>query len=164
VTDTYEKAARAGLTVLGETGTVEDVREVWRSSVSVSAVPSVRVPDDQETLSLDALESAWNTTARTHGVISDTGEFLLSVSGPGTHDRPWTRVRAEGAVKVQELGHNRDEPEFVASDLARSVTMAVTTEEYEFWILAAGPEMPSDSTRGRDSVRARRPCGPPMTG
>jgi hypothetical protein len=44
------------------------------------------------------------------------------------------------SVGVQVLGHNRDEPEFVASDLARSVTIAVTIEEYEFWILTAGPE------------------------
>lgn len=135
MTDTFDKAARAGLAVLGESGTAEDVRVVWRSFVSVTAVPSVRVPDDEGPGSLDALEGAWNTAARTHGVISDDGEFLLSVSGPGTHDKPWVQVRANGAVKVRELGNYVNQPEFVASDLARSVTIAVTTEEYEFWIL-----------------------------
>jgi hypothetical protein len=140
MTDGFDTAAPGGLTVLGEAGTAEDVRAVWRSFTSVGAVPIVRVPDDTDGSSLDALELAWNTVARTHCVIADAGEFLLSVSGPGTHDRPWTRVRAAGAVKVRELGHYSDEPEFVASDIARSVTIAVTTEEHEFWILTGRTE------------------------
>ena len=49
-------------------------------------------------------------------------------------------MRADHATAIRDLGLNPDEPEFVASSLDRSVRVAVTTEEYEFWILVAQNE------------------------
>lgn len=133
---------RAGLTLLGEAGTAEDVRSVWRMHASASAEPSVRISDELGEVSGAVLDQAWMVVARQTGVISDDGEFLLSVSGVGAFDRPWLHVRADGIPSVRELGPNPGEPEFVASSLDRSVTVAVSTEEYEVWILVRSDDQP----------------------
>jgi len=140
VTDPFEIARRAGFEVLGQEGTVEEVRDAWRAFSSTSAVPTVRI-DDEDPDPL-AVETAWSRVAGSNGLVAPSGEFLLSISATGTHALPWLRVKAGADARVLELGPYDGEPDFVATNLGRDVSVAVTSEEDETWILvsSARPE------------------------
>lgn len=142
MTDSFDIAERAGLAVLGQEGTSDEVRAVWRYFASVSAVPAVRISDsDDDPL---ALERSWAWVMTTTELVSPSGEFLLSVSAPGSFDLPWLRVRSDDEVRVRQLGLYDGEPDFVATDLDRTVAVAVTSEEDETWVLvASGDSMPT---------------------
>jgi hypothetical protein len=131
---------RAGLTHLGQSGTSEDVQSAWKPFVSVNAVPFVRISDALEEISLSTLEQTWRALAAELGIISNSGEFLLSVGGQGTLGLPWFRVRTTGRLTIRDLGMSPGEPEFIASSLDRSVSIGVSTEESDFWILVARNE------------------------
>lgn len=125
----------SGLTRLGQAGTAEDVQAAWKSFSSVRAEPVVRISDSLEEVSLALLDQTWRALADRLGLISGEGEFLLTVSGEGTFGLPWFRVRADESVAVSDLGTYPGEPDFIASSLDRSVSIAVSTEESDFWIL-----------------------------
>ncbi|MFE6971928.1 hypothetical protein [Isoptericola sp. NPDC057653] len=130
-----EIVRRAGFEVLGTEGTVDEVRDVWREFSSASAVPTVRIADDDPDPS--AVETAWTRVVASTGLVSSTGEFLLSVSATGTHDAAWLRVRAGADARVLDLGPHDGEPDLVATNVGRDVTVAVTSEEEETWILVS---------------------------
>jgi hypothetical protein len=138
--DNLEVIDRAGLTWLGEFGTPEDVQSAWKTFSSVSAEPLVRISDALEEASLSTLERMWSAVAAELGIISSTGELLLTVSGKGTFGLPWFHVRTAGRLAIRDLGMYPGEPEFIASRLDRSVSIAVSTEESDFWILVARNE------------------------
>lgn len=129
-----------GLARIGHAGTVEDVQAAWKAFSSVGAEPVVRISDALDAVSLATLDHTWRSMADQLGVISDAGEFLLTVSGEGAFDLPWFRVRTGTVAHVRDLGMYAGEPDFIASDLERSVSIAVSTEESEFWILVAHGE------------------------
>lgn len=131
----------SGLARLGHAGTMEDVQSAWKTFSSVRAEPIVRISDSLEEVSLATLEHTWRSMADQLGVLSSSREFLLTVSGEGAFDLPWFRVRAEAGMAVRDLGMYPGEPDFVASSLDRSVSIAVSTEESEFWILASRDEV-----------------------
>ncbi|MFE5339615.1 hypothetical protein ACFQ80_05315 [Isoptericola sp. NPDC056578] len=135
VTDPLETVRRAGFEALGTEGTVEEVRAVWRAFSSVSAVPTVRIADGDPDPS--AVETAWARVVDTTGLVSSSGEFLLSVSATGTHDAAWLRVQAGADARVLDLGPRDGEPDFVATNVGRTVSVAVTSEEDETWILVS---------------------------
>jgi hypothetical protein len=131
---------QAGLTRLGESGTPEDVQSAWKTFSSVSTEPFVRISDALEEVSLSTLEQTWSALAAELGIISSAGEFLLTVSGEGTFGLPWFHVRTAGRLAIRDLGMYPGEPEFIASRLDRSASIAVSTEESDFWILVARNE------------------------
>ncbi|SDE16112.1 hypothetical protein [Glycomyces harbinensis] len=133
-----ERLARAGLVLLGEAGTVEEVRSAWKVFVSADAEPSVRISDALGEAAEAVLEHAWVAVARRNGVVSDVGEFLLSVEGEGAWGRPWFHVRTDGSPRIGDLGPYPGQPGFIASSLDRSAMVAVSTEEHESWILVGG--------------------------
>lgn len=135
MTDPYETVRRAGFEVLGTEGTVEEVRDVWRTFSSGSAVPTVRIADENPDSS--AVETAWTRVVESTGLLSSTGEFLLSVSATGSHDAAWLRVRAGADARVLDLGPYDGEPDFVATNMGRTVSVGVTSEEDETWILVS---------------------------
>ena len=135
-----ETIDESGLTRLGQSGTPEDVRSAWKAFSSAHADPVVRISDSLEEVSLATLEQTWNSMAEQLGVVSGDGEFLLTVSGEGTFGLPWFHVRASTAVAVRDLGMYPREPDFIASSLDRSVSIAVSTEESDFWILVVRNE------------------------
>jgi hypothetical protein len=131
---------QAGLTWLGESGTPEDVQSAWVTFASVNAEPFVRISDALEEVSLSTLEQTWSALAAELGVLSGSGEFLLTVGSKGTFGLSWFRVRAAGRLAIRDLGMYPGEPDFIASSLDRSVTIAVSTEESDFWILVERAE------------------------
>jgi hypothetical protein len=133
-----ELAARAGLEVIGQQGTAEDARSVWKAIISGAAVPIDRIPEtDDYDHDAALLEAAWDQIALEHGLVSHSGEFLLSVEGDGDALGAWTRVCRRRAIAIRELGQNPGIVEFVASDLARTVSVGVTTEEDDYQIFVA---------------------------
>ncbi|THV36475.1 hypothetical protein [Glycomyces buryatensis] len=129
--------AQAGLALLGEAGTPADVQSAWKVFASADAKPSVRVSDSLGETSLTILDQAWNAMANQLNIISGDGEFLLTVEGEGTFGKPWLHVRTDGRPTIRDLGPYPGEPGFIASSLDRSAMVAVSTEEYEFWVLVA---------------------------
>ncbi|MFD6177527.1 MULTISPECIES: hypothetical protein [unclassified Isoptericola] len=97
-------------------------------------MPTVRVPDGD-----GSLADAWVRVAGEEGLVSPTGELLLSVGGVGSWDLPWVRVRADSPLPLRILGPVEGQPEFVASDVGRRVEVAVTSEEDETRILVSHP-------------------------
>lgn len=132
--------ARAGLALLGSAGTAEDVQSAWKAFISVDAEPWIRISDALDEASGTVLEQAWIVVARQMGVISGGGEFLLTVEGKGTFGKPWLHVRTQGSPTIRDLGPYSGQPGFIASNLDRSATVGVSTEEYEFWILVVRNE------------------------
>jgi hypothetical protein len=53
--------AQAGLTLLGEAGTPEDVQAAWKMFASTGAKPLVRVSDSLGEASLITLTEAWRS-------------------------------------------------------------------------------------------------------
>jgi hypothetical protein len=131
---------RAGLARLGESGTPEDVQSAWKMFSSLGTEPFARISDALGEVSLSTLEQTWSALATELGVISSTGEFLLTVSGERTFGLPWFHVRTAGRLGIGDLGTYPGEPEFIASSLDRSVSIAVSTEEADFWILVVRNE------------------------
>lgn len=129
-------ASEAGLEVIGETGTADDALSVWRAFNRASVTPTVRISDlDADDAVLDTLDRTWEETSRRQGLMSPTGEFLMSVGG--TTVTPWLRVRWRDNARVHLLSTVFGAPEFITSDLGRTVSMGVSTEEDEYWILVA---------------------------
>ncbi|PJI93542.1 hypothetical protein [Luteimicrobium subarcticum] len=134
--ETVSAAERSGLTVTGSYGSAEDVWSVWRAFVVVSAIPARRIPDTDDGTEMRRLQEAWLDSARTAGVVSSTGEFLLSVQS-STAIGPWTRVRLGVDFDISGLGLTWAVPEFVASDVDRTVSIGVSTEEDDYQIFVS---------------------------
>ncbi|PJI93553.1 hypothetical protein CLV34_2128 [Luteimicrobium subarcticum] len=64
---------------MGSYGSPEDVWSVWSAFVVVSAIPARRISDTDDGTEMRRLQEAWLDFARSTGVLSSTGEFLLSV-------------------------------------------------------------------------------------
>lgn len=130
-------ATRAGLVVLGEVGSSEDAHSVWRAFTPGRAVPTVRVPATEDDGDMRDLQNTWLARARASKVISEAGEFLLSIETSHTSVGPWLHVRLGAAFDISGLGLDRYQPEFVVSDLGRRACMAVFTDEDEYWIFSS---------------------------
>jgi hypothetical protein len=133
--DPLTTAREAGFTVIGHEGTAEEAWAVWRMFIAGSAVPTLRVPDDDP--DPHAVEAAWVHITAATGLFDTSGEFLLSVGGEGTSRLPWIRVRTAPDAQILALGLTYGVPEFVATSIDRSVAIGVTSEEDETWILVA---------------------------
>ena len=138
--DVDEALARAGLVPLGEEGTQEEVLATWHPFWLGSAVPTVRVPDDDQAMA--EVARSFTALADELGLMDAGGEFLIAVATGSGRLGPWIRVRASGPLQVESLGEHPGSPEFLATSIDRSVAIAVDTEEGDFWILdnrGAGP-------------------------
>lgn len=130
----------AGLTVLDPawTGVGLSPMDAWRPVISGNAVPNARLPVTEAGDHLDAVEERWEGLCEQFAIFGESSDFLISVAGEGATEAPWARVRPAGRMRLAHvLGPVEGEPEFVAMSIDGTAVCAVTTEEYEVWIVAS---------------------------
>lgn len=141
---------RAGLDIVEE-AVVEGCprpADAWRPVISARARPTVAVPDDRDDL-VAQLNAHWLALATSRGVIGPGGEFLISVGGFASAGVGWTRVRlTDRWDPAGVLGERPGEPEFLALSPDGNRLVAMTTEEYEVWLVVA------DDVGGRSATAA----------
>ncbi|MFD7023414.1 hypothetical protein [Promicromonospora sukumoe] len=104
----------------------------WRRVIRGDVVPDLRVPDIDRASALENLAARWLGCMRRWGVADEGENFLIGLPG----SRPEVAlVKMTGKVDLSPLGLSPREPEFVASNLDRTVAVGVTAEEREFWIV-----------------------------
>jgi hypothetical protein len=108
--------------------------QVWRAAVNLGAEPAVRV-DAEADDAVQHAEQAWRARGEELGLFAPDGSFLISLPGPGAFAAPWLRVRG-GAGFLPALGDSKD---FVSMATSGPPALAVTEEEWEFWILEVVP-------------------------
>jgi hypothetical protein len=86
---------------------------------------------------LDELQSAWDREASRQKLLSEGAEFLLSISSEGNSERGWLHVRATGPINIAALDEHPGWPCFVASNLSRTVSLGVLSEEHEYLVLVS---------------------------
>ncbi|MGK5640285.1 hypothetical protein ACSNOK_18510 [Streptomyces sp. URMC 126] len=108
--------------------------EVWAAVVSVTAEPKAKVAHGA-TDALREVDRQWYRCASAASVFTAKGAFLVHVAGTGSLDVGWTPVRwSEGAGPTAHLQYDGD-PEFVALSEDGRHACAVTTEEYDYWVV-----------------------------
>jgi hypothetical protein len=122
----------AGLVVLGQVDpdVVMSPQRVWSAVARLSVQPTATVAGDD----LDSLDQRWFSLAEQNGVVARDGTFLVSLGGVG--DLVWIRVKRVGVVTLaQSIARTGRDPEFVAMNIGGDFVCAVTSEEYEAWII-----------------------------
>jgi hypothetical protein len=109
--------------------------QVWRAAVNLGAEPAVRV-DAEADDAVERAEQTWRNRADELGFFAPDGSFLISLPGPGAFEAPWLRVRG-GVGFLPALGDSKD---FVSMAISGPPALAVTEEEWEFWILDVVPQ------------------------
>ncbi|WP_344632908.1 hypothetical protein [Streptomyces glaucosporus] len=102
--------------------------------MNIETKPVVRV-DRSLPDAMDEVDRQWLARAERESLFAEDGSFLVSVAGPGALDG-WVSVRWPGSARMASaLFHDEGSPEFVAMSADGRVLCAVTTEEYDFWIV-----------------------------
>lgn len=109
--------------------------QVWRAAVNLGADPAVRV-DAEAGDAVERAEQAWRNRGEELGLFAPDGSFLISLPGPGAFEAPWLRVSG-GVGFLPAMGDSKD---FVSMAIAGPPALAVTEEEWEFWILDVVPQ------------------------
>lgn len=104
----------------------------WRRVIRGDVVPDLRVPDVDRASTLENLAARWLECMRRWGVADEGEKFLIGL--PGSPPEV-ALAKMTGEVDLSPLGLCPGEPEFVASNLDRTVAIGVTVEEREFWIV-----------------------------
>ncbi|GAA2220433.1 hypothetical protein GCM10010413_09520 [Promicromonospora sukumoe] len=104
----------------------------WRRVIRGDVVPDLRVPDVDRASTLENLAARWLECMRRWGVADEGENFLIGLPGSPPEVALATMT---GEVDLSPLGLCPGEPEFVASNLDRTVAVGVTAEEREFWIV-----------------------------
>jgi hypothetical protein len=120
----------AGLVVLGRVEDVTSPQEVWSAVARLSVQATAEIAGDD----LDSIDQQWLSLAEQNGVIGPDGTFLVSLGGMG--DIAWVHVKRDGVVALaRSIARTGRDPEFVAMNTASNFVCAVTSEEYEAWII-----------------------------
>ncbi|MGX8907912.1 hypothetical protein ACR820_22280 [Streptomyces netropsis] len=132
-----QKLSGTGLTVIESPipTSTPTVLQAWQSAVNIEARPvakiSQSVPD-----ALSEVDRQWLTHASNASIFAHDQSFLISVAGPGSLEFGWAQVRWSTEVKLaSRLALDDGTVEFLAMSIDGRRTCAVTTEEYDFWIL-----------------------------
>ncbi|MGW1197295.1 hypothetical protein ACWD4B_15880 [Streptomyces sp. NPDC002536] len=127
----------SGLTILDTPapGGVPSTAEAWSEVVNFETVPSATVSQGSAD-ALSEVDEKWLTLAMNNALVATDGTFLINTAGPGTREVGWTVVKwAENARLASNLQYGGD-PEFVAMSMDGRNMCAVTTEEYDYWIVS----------------------------
>lgn len=114
---------------------VPGTSEAWRKVVNIETEPAARVSQSLPD-ALSEVDRQWLAQAERESLFAEDGSFLISVAGPGAFEAGWVRVRWPGNARLAStLVQDEGSLEFVAMSTDGRVLCAVTTEEYDFWIV-----------------------------
>jgi hypothetical protein len=142
---------RAGLEILGEAEDVLPPRAAWRTVIAGDATPTVAVQDNRPDLVAE-INAQWRRLATEHRIVAEDGVFLIDVAGDWTGGTPrrWMRVRLTAKWDLAGvLGDRPGQPEFLTLSTDGDTLLAVTTEEYDVWLIAV------DGLRRRQEAAAQ---------
>ncbi|QKW22060.1 hypothetical protein HUT16_26005 [Kitasatospora sp. NA04385] len=115
---------------------------LWQRAAAFEAVPTRTVPLDTPDPAAGT-DRAWLQLARSTGLFAPDSTFLLHIGARGLGRLDWTLVRHHpGARLAALLGDHPDQPEFLALSPNGRTALAVTTEEYDIWLLHLTPPWP----------------------
>ncbi len=126
------RVSSSGLQLLETLPDCGALNGAWRRVIRGDFVPELRVPDLDRASTLENLAARWLGCMRHWGVADDGEDFLIGL--PGSPPEV-ALVKMACEVDLSPLGLCPGEPEFVASNLDRTVAVGVTAEEREFWIV-----------------------------
>ncbi|MFE5973363.1 hypothetical protein ACFQ64_14520 [Streptomyces sp. NPDC056460] len=116
----------------------EEAPNPEQASVAVTGgfiQPAARVSHSDPS-ARDLLDDLWHDEADRLGILDANGEFLLLATYPGSLTRGWIRVRDSiGGRLPSRIAAASGSREFIAIALDRTALCAVSTEEYEDWIV-----------------------------
>ncbi|MFC8717183.1 hypothetical protein [Kitasatospora sp. NPDC057198] len=116
---------------------------LWQRAAAFEATPTRTVPLDSPDPAT-ATDRIWLQLARTTGLFAPNGTFLLNIGARGLGHLDWAPVRHHlGAHLAALLGDHPDQPEFIALSPDGRTALAVTTEEYDIWLMHLTPPWPA---------------------
>ncbi|GAU66573.1 hypothetical protein SSP35_03_02210 [Streptomyces sp. NBRC 110611] len=116
---------------------IPTVMQAWQKVVNVQTEPTVAVSQDLPD-ALKEVDRQWLSQGVKNSLFNKEGEFLISVAGPGSVDFGWTRVRwSKNASPSSMPSQDENSPEFLGMSLDGRNICAVTTEEYDYWIVVS---------------------------
>ncbi|WP_344026366.1 hypothetical protein [Streptomyces luteireticuli] len=84
---------------------------------------------------MEEVDRQWRFHASTVSLMGADGEFLMSVAGRGSREVGWLPVKWSKDSKLAATLRCDGDPEFVAMSMDGRFLCAVTTEEYDYWIV-----------------------------
>ncbi|GAA2412908.1 hypothetical protein GCM10010420_47950 [Streptomyces glaucosporus] len=109
--------------------------EAWRKVANIETEPVIKVSQSLPD-AMSEVDRQWLAQAKKESLFAEDGSFLISVAGPGASEEGWVCVQWPGSASMAStLFQAERSPEFVAMSMDGRVLCAVTTEEYDFWIV-----------------------------
>lgn len=137
-----ERLSDAGLTVV-KTPPPTDIAaplKAWRGAVNIDAEPVAKVRQSAPDALIE-VDRQWFTHALNASIFAPDQSFLISVAGPGSLEFGWAHVKwTNDTTLAPRLVQDDGSVEFLAMSIDGRRTCAVTTEEYDFWILTGEVE------------------------
>ncbi|QLE73617.1 hypothetical protein FGW37_20320 [Streptomyces rectiverticillatus] len=127
----------SGLTVLDAPtlANIPTIEQAWKVVAGWETVPVATV-GQKTSDALAELDRQWLAHSSSISLFASDGTILVNVAGRGCQEAGWTPVkwseRAQLASKLQRDG----DPEFIAMSIDGRRMCAVTTEEYDYWVVA----------------------------
>ncbi|MGP3981416.1 hypothetical protein [Streptomyces sp. KR80] len=110
------------------------VDDAWTVVANINISPKAKAPRDH--VGRESVNTVWQSQAESAGVFSTNGEFLITAVTTGCSQVGWVRVRRTPEIDVSALTDDQGGIEFIALSPDRQTLCAVTTEEYEYWIVS----------------------------
>ncbi|MEC4014879.1 hypothetical protein [Streptomyces sp. H27-D2] len=134
--DRWRRISASGLKVL-DTPPPEDVPtvlQVWKHVSNIETEPTATVGQEHPE-ALAEVDRQWLLQASRNSLFAEDGSFLVSMAGQGSLELGWICV--EWSKGAELASHLQDEgsPEFLGMSIDGDHVCAVTTEEYEYWIV-----------------------------
>ncbi|MCC3768380.1 hypothetical protein [Streptomyces sp. UNOC14_S4] len=132
-----QKIVGSGLTLIDVPAPrdIPTVLDAWSVVAHIWAEPVEKIgqadPD-----ALVEVDRQWFRHALRMSVFADDGSFLITVAGPGISEFGWARVRWVDGVELASSLTNHGSPEFIAMSIDGRRMCGVTTEEYDYWVMA----------------------------
>lgn len=131
------RISTTGLTMLDrqQPADLPTTEQAWRKVNNIQAKPVAEVPIDSPD-SLSQVDHSWLRESAKGPLFSKSGEFYISIGGPGSVDFGWTAVQWSHDVKMAErLIRDDGHLEFVGMSTDGSYICAVSTEEDDYWVI-----------------------------
>ncbi|MFD8077146.1 hypothetical protein ACFV3E_31355 [Streptomyces sp. NPDC059718] len=84
---------------------------------------------------LPEVDRLWFLHASQNNLFDPDGLFLISAAGPDSRALGWTHVQWQEGAQLASSLQDEQSPEFLALSTHGRCMCAVTTEEYDYWVV-----------------------------